>query len=210
MFLQKGEKMLKNQTRVNALLNPKDQNTYEFIWSENKDRSNGGVELNYYATVAGDCCILNRDWFYFREGRTFAEGKFFSGGEQINFSRKELHEILVKFPISKMLTDTLEVRYPLKNLGNFDSRVVPEAAKNRIRQVTELFSGNDKAAYAIFGVYIVVIAYIGDRWYMKFCTTTHKKGTDQMWERSERISRVLSDLGNSQLKQAIERFMSGK
>ena len=31
-----------------------------------------------------------------------------------------------------------------------------------------------------------------------------------MWERSERISRVLSDLGNSQLKQAIERFMSGK
>ena len=196
------------EKRIEALLNEEDQSIYQYIWTDEQPHTKGsktscGISISYSAynrLSNNNIALLHRSWYY--------PGCY--GSEQIEISRKDLYKMLKNRPEGSVYNETVERRTELKFLGTYASRVVPEAAKNRICQVTDLFSGNDKAAYAIFGVYVIVIAYIGDRWYMKFCTTTHKKGTDQMWERSERISRVLSDLGNSQLKQAIERFMSGK
>jgi len=95
----------------------------------------------------------------------------------------------------------------MKNLGTFQAYVVPEAASNRIRQINKLFDDNENSAYAVAGVYVVVVAYIQDRWYMKFCTTSHKRGEDKAYENKKNWRLLLTVIENEQLKKAVEQFI---
>jgi hypothetical protein len=99
----------------------------------------------------------------------------------------------------------------IKHLGNFQFSGVPEAAKNRLTDIRKSFS-NVKAATALAGIYVILIAYFENEigWCMRLFSTSLKRGTscEKFVKGKKEILNFFKDCDIPEIEKEVENFFN--
>jgi hypothetical protein len=99
----------------------------------------------------------------------------------------------------------------MKHLGNFQFLGVPEAAENRLTDIRKSFR-NVKAATALAGIYVILIAYFENEigWCMRLFSTSRRMGTscEKFIKGKEKILNFFKDSDIPELVKEVENFFA--